>query len=274
MVDLASISVFITIIISTVTSTFTNITHLHIDPKGPVEVVSKDVKQKEASSSAKNAVEVQVTVTNIPTNTPTQTPRPTFAAISTPTSTPLVKVNSFVVLDSVFPSSAINNQTIILKGKGFGSKTGNVWFFNSFGNSGGPSIDSWSDTEIHTKVLFVGKGSFYLQVQTADGAESNKIPFTVLAGQPYAPSLSPVSGSKATQFTINGSELGSAGSVNFYKSGSSGWDALVGAASIQSWSDTEIKFIPPSSVENREYGIQIVTSDGRGSSFKYLTITN
>lgn len=195
-----------------------------------------------------------------------------------PTLTDIPKVDfnnsSSIRLDLVSPNTAINNQQIILKGSGFGFNMGKVWFYNDLGgNVGGPRIDSWSDTEIKTGVYFVrGPRTFYLEVETASGGKSNKIPLIVSQGQPYILSVNPTVFTRGSRVIIQGTEFGSSGNVKFYTASNKGWDNFVLDGINNSWTDTEIQFTVPSSLEVKEYGIQIQTSDGRTSSFKFYRV--
>lgn len=236
---------------------------------------------KSASSSAdvKTVVPSQkpFNITTIPVKY--ATPTPTFYPSPTASNTVNLNNGSSVKLESVSPSTGIQGQTIILRGEKFGSVQGKVWFYNPEGLSmGGPNIDSWNDNEIHTKVGFMLRGNrtFYLEVQTTDGTRSNKIPFTLTAGQPYIASMSPSTLTRNAQVTIQGTEFGSSqGSVRFYTAGSKSWDETLSATGIiTGWSDTSINFTVPSSLESKEYGFQIVTSDNRTTSASYFTIGN
>lgn len=233
--------------------------------------LQKTAQEARKSDSKSSNIEPTLQTQTAPTS-PVITAKPT----PTPTKGLDLSGNSSVKLESITPSSAINNQSIVLRGYGFGPKPGYVIFYNSSGMaSGSPSIDSWTDNEIHTKVYFVRGGQFYLAVRTAGGPESNKVAFTVSAGQPYISSINPYPNvSKSTQITISGAEFGSSGSVDLYSAADYEANILKGQATINSWTDTEIKFMVPSSLDTKEYGLQIKTSDGRTSSYKYITVSN
>ncbi|MBI2597359.1 IPT/TIG domain-containing protein [Candidatus Daviesbacteria bacterium] len=122
-------------------------------------------------------------------------------------------------------------------------------------------------------MTFVRGGQFYLEVETADGQRSNRLPFTVVAGQPYIESISPSVFKKGSTITITGTEFGSStGKVNF--NSNSGYGNLLGYGIIGSWTDTQIIFTVPSSLESKEYALEIITSDGRKSSYKYFNVTD
>lgn len=212
--------------------------------------------------------------TPLPTSLSKQTSLPIIAV--TPSPSPRIDLNSKsnIKLESVSPNPAINNQQITLKGQNFGSSQGHVWFYNSSGsNSGGPSISKWTDTEIVTTVTFVRGGQFYLEVETSSGQRSNKLPFTVSAGQPYVENVSPATFKKGSTITITGTEFGSStGKVNLNSSASYG--NLLGYGVIGSWADTQIIFTVPPNLESKEYALEIVTSDNRKSSVKYFNVTD
>lgn len=221
-------------------------------------------QSSEAKSSIKDGDAVVPTVQEV-TQEPTK-PQPTTA--------PTKPISLSVKLESITPSSAANNQSITLKGTGFGNSQGNVIFYNSQGMvSGSPAIDSWNDTEIHTKVYFVKGGQFSLAVRKPNGEESNRVAFVVTAGQPYVGTINganigPHVLKRNSQVTISGTEFGLSGSITFEKSGSSI------TASVNSWSDTQIIFIVPAQTVNTSYDVYIKTSDGRSSSSKYVTISD
>lgn len=182
--------------------------------------------------------------------------------------------NSSVKLESISPSSGIQNQAITLRGKNFGPSTGKVLFYNSNGTlMGGPTIDNWTETEIRTSIGFMLKGprTFYLEVETGGGVKSNKIPFYLSAGQPYVDFMSPITLTRGAQHTFTGSELGgSPGSIRFYNEG--GYPNPIATAQIHAWSDTSVTFTVPSSLDAKDYAIDVLTTDGRTSSIHYYTI--
>ncbi len=203
-----------------------------------------------------------------PTNFTSPTPTPTTS------SSPKVDLNSQsnIKLNSVSPNPALNNQQIILKGESFGSGQGRVLFYFLDGtNIGGPTVSSWSDTTIITTVAFVKGGNYYLDVETASGQRSNKILFTVSAGQPYIASVSSTIFKKGSTITITGTEFGSSkGMLYFYK----GYGNVMGYGIIGSWSDTQVIFTVPPTLGADEYGFQIITSDNRISSYKYFNVVD
>ncbi|GEM_PF-6452131 len=185
--------------------------------------------------------------------------------------------SSSVRLDAVAPASGKFEQEITVRGSGFGTSSGQVWFYNSQSglNLGGGPITSWSENEVKTKVPFVrGSNEYLIEVQTGSGAKSNRIAFKVTAGQPYFKTISPSGVKPGGEIIITGEEFGeSAGSINFYKP--ENISSASGGSVIYAWSDTEIRAnVPGILVPNQEYGVQIVTADGRQSSFKYYQVGN
>lgn len=231
-----------------------------------------------------NQEQIATSSSKIETPSPSVTPslklstppisKPTDFATPTPSPSPKVDLNSqsSIKLNSVSPNPAVNNQQIILNGQSFGSGQGHVLFYNSNGtNMGGPAISSWNDTTIVTTVAFVKGGQFYLEVETASGQKSNKIPFTVSAGQPYIADVSPTIFKKGSTVTITGTEFGSSkGMLYFYK----GYGNVMGYGIIGSWSDTQVIFTVPPTLGADEYGFQVVTSDNRISSYKYFNVVD
>ncbi|GEM_PF-5891104 len=247
-------------------------------------------KTSPSSSSTTTTSESSSSANVNPSPTPSPTPSPSTNKANYQTTTPSsnptpntqispkppvdLNENSPIRLESVSPSSGIQNQAITLRGKNFGPSTGKVLFYNSNGTSmGGPSIDNWTETEIRTTAGFMLKGprTFYLEIETSAGAKSNKIPFYLSAGQPYVDYMSPVTLTRGTQHTFTGSEFGaSPGSIRFFNEG--GYPNPTATAQIHSWSDTNIAFTVPTSLDTKDYSIDVLASDGRTSSVHYYTI--
>lgn len=207
---------------------------------------------------------------------PSPTIKPTRTVLRTASPTPVSKIdlnlNSSVKLESAFPNPGKDGQQITLKGSNFGSAEGKVWFYSLSGVAeGGPTINKWSDTEVVFTLASFKSGQFYIEIEKADGQKSNKISFTESGGQPHIGSVSPTTFKKGSTITITGTEFGSSsGKLNFYKSQGAG--NLMGYGIIGLWNDTQIVFTVPPTLENTEYGFQVITSDGRSSSYKYFNV--
>lgn len=247
---------------------------LYIIKSNQVQIPIHSVNQEQIATSSAKIEKPSPSVT--PQLKPSALPisKPTNFATSTPSPSPKVDLNSqsSIKLNSVSPNPALNNQQIILNGQSFGSGQGRVLFYLLDGtNIGGPSVSSWNDTTIVTTVAFVKGGNYYLDVETASGQKSNKIPFTVSAGQPYIADVSTTIFKKGSTVTITGTEFGfSKGMLYFYK----GYGNVMGYGIIGSWSDTQIIFTVPPTLGTDEYGFQIITSDNRISSYKYFNVVD
>lgn len=202
---------------------------------------------------------------------PTPTVQPTRLPTSSPTETP-----SHVKVDSLSPNTGKFEDEFTVRGVNFGGNPGFVVFYveerSTTEGIGGPIL-SWSDTEIKARVPFMrGKRTYKVGVKTADGIRSNKLDYTVTAGQPIIDTLSPAGVAPGGQITIRGSELGNTpGQVNFHVPGS--YESASGASVISSWSDTTIVCnIPEIIAADKEYGVQLITTDGRKTSFKFYNV--
>lgn len=209
--------------------------------------------------------------------------RPTTSPKSSPTpavnTTPFPKIDPYnqssLKLESVSPSTASINNELTIKGQKFDQNQGKLLIYARESNlySSLYEIEKWSDTEIIAKLKFVGGGQFYIKVETADGQRSNELALKVIGGQPYIASVSPTTFKKGSTITITGNDFGSsAGKVNF--NSNSGYGNLLGYGVIGSWTDTQIIFTVPSSLEFKEYGLEVVTSDNRKSSYKYFNVVD
>lgn len=205
--------------------------------------------------------------TSISTPAPTSTPVPS----TIPSATPAPSVTTAVEIDNVNPSSANFMQEFTVTGFNFGQAPGNINFrqYNQSFSSGGAVATFWSETEIKAKVPAVKKGSYRIQVITADGKKSNEIRFSVNNGQPIVNSTSVRLLNGEYELVFEGKEFGSRrGEVNIYA------DSNIEAKGIiKYWSSSRVRFELPD-LSHREYGFQIQTSDGRQSSLKYFTVGN
>lgn len=178
-------------------------------------------------------------------------------------------------IDSLSPSSGHSGQDFTIKGVLLGADTGEVIFCTvsqSANCSYGAPINSWIDTEIKARVpgILTQIGAHQIYVKAKNGKESNKLTFTLTAGQPIIDNITPGGAKPGEQLVITGSNFGSGnGQVNFYKT----YPNLNGSGNISSWSNNEVEITIPSNFEaNTEYGIQIVSEAGASSSFKYYTL--
>lgn len=203
-----------------------------------------------------------------PTSTPipTSTPQPSNSA--TPKPTP---VSTAVEIEDVDPNSANFMDEFIVYGTNFGPTPGSVnfrYYNQSFVSAGSPII-SWTNSEIHAKVPALKKGSYRIQVVTADSKKSNEERFSINNGQPIVNSTSVRLLNGAYELTFEGSEFGfMRGEVNIYVGSN-----LAGKGIIKYWSSSRVRFALPT-LPKQEYGFQIQTSDGRQSSLKYFNVGN
>lgn len=197
-----------------------------------------------------------------PSNLPSSTPNP--SASSTPN--PSTKLE---ILD-IDPSSANYMDEFTIEGTAFGGTQGSVSFRASGQNyvSAGAQIVSWDNNKIKAKIPAVKKGTYYIQVVTSEGKKSNEERLSVKNGQPIivSTSLNAVNGNY--ELTFQGTEFGRRGTINIYNGSS-----LVGTGVIRSWSSSRIRFNVPN-LPRKEYGFQIVTSDGRQSALRMFTVGN
>jgi hypothetical protein len=214
------------------------------------------------SSKATSSPKPSSTPVPVKTTVPTQTPAPTV------TSAPIVLTPS---IDSISPSSGPVGQEFTLKGNNFGTTTGSVIFCLQGNCSGGAPIVSWEYAQIKARVpgIITQAGSYELYVRNDNtNASGNRVTFTITAGQPVINSISPSGAKPGGELVITGSNFGSSGQINFYKS----YPTLSGTGNVTSWSNSEIRMTIPSGFEgNTEYGIQVL-SGGAESSFKYYTL--
>lgn len=225
----------------------------------------------------------------IPSSTPTATP----SAIPTPNtvikvqpksspvpSTSATVYSSRVKLESISPNIAGSGEEIKLLGSGFNTVMGKVYLYNQIL---GPSTifaevipNRWTDTEIKITVPpAVGGQTISVEVVHKDGIKSNRVQFQIKGGQPRIDGFSPNNAQPLQEITISGKEFGSSGSVNIHKTDSGDISSPYAQCQITYWTDTLIRCNLPSTVNNgTEYGIEIVSSDNRRSSFKYYKVGN
>lgn len=191
-------------------------------------------------------------------------PSPSAAASATNNASPIPSIT----LSELSPSSGNFMQTFILKGNNFGNG-GSVAFINPQGQvSAGAVVDTWSNTEIKAKVPAVRGGTDFQIEVSSGGKTSNRMTFRVNNGQPQLNSVSP-NPAPGVSLTFSGSEYGSSNGVVSFYDGSS----MIGTCAVSSWSESQIVCTAPSNLTSgREYGVQITTSDGRQTSFKFYTI--
>lgn len=242
-------------------------------PEPSASVEESPLPSPEESSSPVASVKVtpkpSVKVSSAPKASAAPSTNP---AVSPSTTTTSSNTNSSDMrVNEVNPTSGNFMQTITLKGNNFGNSAGSVAFYGTSSSpSGGGPIESWSNTEIKVKVPAIRGNTDYQLEVSAGGKTSNRIGFKVINGQPQLNSVSPNPAS-GISITLSGSELGSSnGTVTFYEGGNP-----AGTCSIASWSDSQISCtVPANLTQGKEYGLQITTSDGRQTSFKYYTFGN
>jgi len=183
-----------------------------------------------------------------------------------------VVVSQPALINSITPTSGIVGSITAVYGSGFGNKQGSVVFYNQKGQaSTGALILGWYDGGVKFRIPAVAKGTYSVEIQTSDGKKSNKVSFSVIAGQPTISSLYTYKLSWGGYFIIYGQDLGNSGKINLYNIGST---VPFYNASILYWSDSLIiGQISPKVGGNTTYGIQVSTSDNRNSSIIYRYIS-
>lgn len=225
---------------------------------------------------------VPVHTSTSPANATSSTTFSTKPQISpTPIPSPTPVFSSRVKLESVSPSVASSGEEVKLFGSGFGTLIGKVHLYNQFL---GPSTvfanitpNRWTDTEIKITIPpALGDQTIDVEAIHFDGTKSNKASFQVKKGQPRMDSISPSNAQPLQSITISGNEFGTTSStVNIYKTTGPDITTPFTKCENQSWDDNSIRCTLPSNVNNgSEYGIEIVTSDNRKSSFKYYKVGN
>ena len=175
-----------------------------------------------------------------------------------------------VDLQVIEPTTVNFSQTFTLKGKNFGAAQGSVRFYirgNSLPSAAAPIV-SWSDTEIKATVPAVQGNSYYdVAVKKSDNKLTNKLRVRVKYGQPLINSTSFVNQNGEIIITLSGRDFNSKdGKIVFYNSS----NAVVGEGEIDSWSNSRIRFTPPT-LPTGDYKYQIQTADGRLSSLKNIS---
>lgn len=176
------------------------------------------------------------------------------------------------VISSVTPISGKFMDTITLSGARFGT-SGSVNFYNRYNQaSGGAPIVSWSTSSIKFTVpAIAGFQTYSVQVRSNTNEFSNTIVFAMKEPQPYIGGIAPANVAPNGQITITGADFGTTvGAVNFYLPGS---QSASGGSVITSWAATSIRANVPGIIgKNRDYLVEVVTSDGRKSSMKVYSV--
>jgi hypothetical protein len=208
------------------------------------------------------------------------TPEPAKINIKLPSPSPIPEA---LTLKSISPDSADFEEKFTIRGTGFGSTPSYVIFKHpTAGWSVGAPILSWENHKIKARVPAVSPDIEYIVwVEKPDGAKSNTTQFKVKRGQPRIDNLTP----STTQpngtwvidddekITLTGEDLGRfKGRLNLYFNNT---PLFADRLKVVSWSETQVVFTVPKKVShNQEYGLQVETSDGRHSSFKFIYITD
>ena len=154
------------------------------------------------------------------------------------------------VITSVTPPAAPAGGSVTITGSGFGASQGGLQF-----NGAGVSITSWSDTSITANVPNVTGPITVI----ANGVTSNAAPFALLEPLSVS-SISPNLGPVGTTVTVVGAGFGptqSTSAITFYGT----------AATVTSWSDTQIVATVPSGTGSGPVYVQIAGLTGQGPSF-------
>lgn len=178
-----------------------------------------------------------------------------------------------LAVTSITPSSGIFSAIVNVYGSGFDNKKGSVTFYNKANQAvAGAPILGWYDGGIKFRVPAVTKGSYQIEIQRADGRKSNRVAFTVTASQPIISTIQPGTLRAGNYFLIYGQQFGNlTGKVNLFNPNS---PVIFANANIYYWSDNLIVGQIPSKIGgNKEYGIQVRTSDLRDSSLIYRFIS-
>lgn len=239
-------------------------------------VVTKPVQT--ASSSAVPTVSNQP----LPSLKPVKTSPPT--PVVTPVTTPAPaqqNSRSSVKLESISPAAANSGDEIRLIGSGFGTIMGKVILYNQILGPNTPFMtitpNRWTDTEIKITIPpAVGGQDINTEVQHPDGTKSNRVSFHINGGQPRISSISPSNAQPLQQIALSGNEFGNqAGSVDIFSTNNVDLSNPNTKCEASSWSNSQISCKLPSNVNNgQEYGIRVVSSDGRGSSMSYYKVGN
>ena len=164
-------------------------------------------------------------------------------------------------ISSISPTSGKAGDAVTINGSNFGTTQGTSSV--KFGSTAA-TVTSWSDTQVKVTVPS-GTGTVSVNVTTSGGT-SNGVSFTYAATVPVPSisSISPTSGAAGVAVTINGSNFGATQGSSSVKFGST-------AASVTSWSNTQIKVTAPSGTGTAS--VTVTTSGGtsNGISFTYAT---
>jgi hypothetical protein len=161
-------------------------------------------------------------------------------------------------ITSLSATSGVPGTTIVVNGLGFGTTQGaSTVTFN--GTPGTPT--SWSDSSIAVPVP-AGATTGNVVV-TSGGSASNGVLFTVTASLTIT-GFSPATGPAGAQVTITGTGFGaSQGTSNVQFNGAN-------AASIASWSNTQIIAVVPSTATSGPVTVLVSGATATGGSFTFI----
>jgi RHS repeat-associated protein len=155
------------------------------------------------------------------------------------------------VITSLSPPAAQVGGTVTIAGTGFGG-SGNVYFNGTYAG-----INSWTDTSISVGIPSATSGPVTVVIY---GIPSNGVQFTFL--EPISiTSVSPNSGAVGTSVTVTGAGFGPTQSnsvLSFYGGA---------AATVTSWSDTQIVAAVPSGASTGPVSVQVAGQTAYGPSF-------
>lgn len=257
---------------------------INTEKKSSYQEVKIDPPKKVSTSNA--SITVTPTVTLVPTTIlysyPTNIPSPTSSNTFPTTYIPAPHPLGTVFIDSIYPSANRYDQSVKIRGGGFGTTPKEVRLkyvdkpeITPFSYKYRQGIIGWNETEIDIWVPSP-RGTVEIEVEGANGLLSNKARFEVTAGAPEIKETSSQIYEKGKTITIKGEEFGpDRGSVNFIPLYKGDQTAPYGICSIISWSDNEISCIIPSNLKTGEdYGISVVTKDERHSSSVSHTVVD
>ena len=155
---------------------------------------------------------------------------------------------------SVSPTRARYNQTLTIRGNGFGGSrgAGRVVFYGGASPTSYQYL-SWSDTRIQVRVP-TGARTGDLRVVTGNGSAAIRLTVT----SPWIRSLSPRSGRANTLVTVSGTNFGASRGSSSVRIGAAS------ASSYISWSNTTVRFRIP--VNARSGHLSVRTSEGTSNS--------
>ncbi|OGE10559.1 hypothetical protein A3A60_02285 [Candidatus Curtissbacteria bacterium RIFCSPLOWO2_01_FULL_42_26] len=184
---------------------------------------------------------------------------------------------SSVVLKSISPSSANIGIVITLSGSGFGPVKGEVIVYDQNEVNNRPAtISTWTATMIKAKVPAVaGHRKYKIEVVTSSGLRSNRLEFEILGGLPFIFSII-APGTADLPYPggfirITGEDFGSTiGSVNIHDSSGKKVAQCI-FLYFAVWTESKIDCGLPDNLKGgTQYGLQVITSDNRQSSFSYF----